>query len=242
MCVDVAPIVGFFDTSYLGIAFCNGLCHFRSHEISGCVCIVRGRISVFLVFCTGKEEELIFDDRTSESGSESLRYFVLILVFFVVSLIPSAIQILVCIVSISRSLKLVGSRLGNCIDGTSCKTTLPDVEWRGNHLNLLDGIQRNGVGTGLSAVGSTLSQTENIVAHHAIDLKRIVAIVGSGDGDATFFAHVHQWRELGNVVNVAVDSRCVVYLGLREVGRSPHTAGTSLARDGHFAQKSRVFF
>ena len=74
----------------------------------------------------------------------------------------------------------VVSLFGNCIDAHSGKTALADIERSYHHLDFLDGIHRNRVGIRLTAVCTRRGQSENIIAHRAVDLGTVIPVIGTG--------------------------------------------------------------
>ena len=69
----------------------------------------------------------------------------------------------------------------------------------------------------MTAVSARWSQTEYVVRHGTVDLEAVVAVVCTGNRDATSLVHVHHRGVLNHVVNVACDGWSALNLGKREV-------------------------
>ena len=139
---------------------------------------------MLLVFVRGKEEQFVFHDRSTEREAVSLCCLIGELHLLVQELVVAAIQVLVGVISKGGSSEFVGTRLCNGIDCTTRESTLANVERRHGDLDLVDGVERNGVGARLATVGAAGSETKHIVGHHTVNLERVVAVVGAVDGDA----------------------------------------------------------
>ena len=135
-----------------------------------------------LILCTGKEEELVLHDRATKSStvglSRTLGEFILSIVLQTVVL---TVHVLIGVVHVSTAVELVGTALGNGINGTACETALTDIKRSDAYLQLLNSVHGDRVGTCLTAIGTAAGKSEDIVAHRTVDLERVVAIVDTRD-------------------------------------------------------------
>lgn len=76
---------------------------------------------------------------------------------------------------IDRPFKSIGSTAGHCIDVRTCKTTLPHIVRRKTYPNCFNGIQADGLGTGLPA--RERCQAKCIVKDTTIDGEVVVKIM-----------------------------------------------------------------
>ena len=137
---DVGTAIIFPYSRYRFVSVGYGLGHVQGHEIAWGTGVVRSRVSVFLILGTCKEEKFVFHDGTAKGSTKSLGRLVLVFLFHPCVLVPSSIEVLIGVVGVGRGFKFVRSRLGNGVDGTASKTALADVERRGHHLYLLNGV------------------------------------------------------------------------------------------------------
>ena len=137
---DVGAAIIFPYSRYRFVSVGYGLGHVQGHEIAWSTSVVRCRVGVFLILGTCKEEKFVFHDRAAKGRTKSLGRFVLVFLFKACVLVPLAIEVLICVVGVGRGFKLVGSRFGDGVDCTAGKSALTDVERRGHHLYLLNGI------------------------------------------------------------------------------------------------------
>ena len=72
-------------------------------------------------------------------------------------------------------MELVGTALGDGIDGTTCETALSHIERSYRYLNLLDGLHRYRLSTRLTAVITAGSQTEHVVVSRTINHEVVVS-------------------------------------------------------------------
>ena len=77
-------------------------------------------------------------------------------------------------------MEVVGTALGDGVDGTSRETSLTNVIGSHVDLNLLYGLHTDGLGSCLTAIATARGETEDVVVHGTVDLERVVAVVGSG--------------------------------------------------------------
>ena len=82
----------------------------------------------------------------------------------------------------ARELPLVGPRLGHRVDEPAAEVRVTDVERRHEHLELLDGLERDRLRVPLSARGAALADPEHVVVHGAVDLDVVEPVPLSGDG------------------------------------------------------------
>ena len=76
-------------------------------------------------------------------------------------------------------MELVGTRLGDSIDGTTCETTLANIKRRNANLDLFDGFHRYRLSTSLTTIATIRCQAENVVVGCTINHEVVVSIVGS---------------------------------------------------------------
>ena len=118
---------------------------------------------MLLVFVRGKEEQFVFHDRSTERKAVSLCCLIGELHLLVQELVVAAIQVLVGVISKGGSSEFVGTRLCNGIDCTTRESTLANVERRHGDLDLVDGVERDGVGARLATVGAAGSERIDVV-------------------------------------------------------------------------------
>ena len=79
----------------------------------------------------------------------------------------------------------IRSALGNGIDGTARETALTDIKGSNVHLDLLDRLHGNRLGTGLTAVGTVGSKAEDIVVGSTVYHEGVVTVACSGKRHGT---------------------------------------------------------
>ena len=130
-----------------------------------------------------KEEELVLHNGASERYTGVV--FALFLIFRGISCtvregIFITDEVLVVAVIISRTVEGVGTRLGDSVNGTTRKSTLPYVERCYIHLYLLYGLHGEGLCASLTSIRSCRGQTKHVVVHSAVYHERVVSVVCSG--------------------------------------------------------------
>ena len=144
----------------------------------------------------------------------------------------------------------IRSALGNGIDGTSRETALTDIKRCDVHLNLLNRLHGNRLGTGLTAVGTVGSKTEDIVVGRTVNHEGIVTVARSGERHGTVVGGrqlrieachigntVSDARHIGNLLGTK--ARCRSCLRSIDTGTSCHDnflkfLGVVLKRAGEF--------
>ena len=80
-------------------------------------------------------------------------------------------QILVVTIEIATTMEFIGTTLGYCVDGTTGKTTLANIERSDIYLNLVNSLHRNRLRSCLTTITAISSKTEHVVIHHTINLE-----------------------------------------------------------------------
>lgn len=104
-------------------------------------------IRIFLVgaLIVGEEEELVLDDWSSEGDTHVILSLLLILWRITRAIevrILGTDEVLVVAIVVSRTVELIGTALGDGVDGTSGESALAHIERSHGNLNLLDGLHR----------------------------------------------------------------------------------------------------
>ncbi len=182
---------------------------------------------VLVVLAAYEEEQLVLYDGTAEGHAIGLGGLLGILLAFG----AFAHQVVVFIIGIGRTAERVVTRLGHRVDTAARETALANVVRGDYHLNLLDGLHRDGVGARLAAVGSRSGEAEHVVRHGAVDLERVVTVVGSRERDSARRAlgRARQGAEARDVRYAAVDRRQILYHAAREVRGGSRLIGVEAA-------------
>ena len=135
-------------------------------------------------------------------------------------------------------MELVGTALGDGIDGTTGETALSHIERSYRYLNLLDGLHRYRLSTRLTAVVTAGSQTEHVVVGRTINHEVVVSVVGTGKRHVTRICNRELRVQASHIGNTVGDTRHIVDLLCRHTGSSTCTGSskTSLTGNHHFLE------
>ena len=142
-------------------------------------------IGILLVsaLIVGEEEELVLHDRTAQCDA-SIIFLLLLVGSGITRTILQGIfatdKLLVVAKSVDAAMELVGTTLGDGVDGTTRETTLPYVERSHVHLYLLNGLHGNRFRTCLAAIRTTGSKAKHVVVGGTVYHERVVAVIGTG--------------------------------------------------------------
>ena len=187
--LDIAACVSIFAVVGHALVGCQFL-HLRKDVVGevgrhlralGAKCILVGILLVGALV-VGKEEEFVFHDGTAQREAEEIFLFILVRVRIgtVGVLIVLTHKLLIVAIAICATMEVVGTALGDGVDGTSRETSLTNVIGSHVDLNLLYGLHTDGLGSCLTAIATARGETEDVVVHGTVDLERVVAVVGSG--------------------------------------------------------------
>ena len=105
----------------------------------------------------------------------------------------------VLVVPIDAAVEVVGTRLGDGIDGTTGEARLANVERGDADLQLLNGLHRESLRTSQAAVGTVRGKTEDVVGHSTIYLNGIIAVVRTGNAHGTTLTDPYEGVDAGHV-------------------------------------------
>ena len=133
-------------------------------------------------FEVGEEEEFVLQDRTAEGEAKHRLALVGIGIGILATgqLVVAAHQLLVVAVEIGRTVELVGTTLGDGVDGAAGESALANVKRGDVDLDLLHRLHGDWLGARLAAVAAVGGQTKHVVVHRAVDLEGVVAVVRAG--------------------------------------------------------------
>ena len=135
---------------------------------------------------------------------------------------------------------LVRSALRHRVDEQAAEAALSHVERRQQHLVLLHGVERDGLGAGRGARLAGGAETEQVAGLCAVDLDRVLAQVHAAAGEIAG-RRGHLRHELHEVGEVAVDRRQAAQRRIGDrgarprLGRVDHGIGGRRG-DGHLTQ------
>ena len=213
----------------------------RNEAVDVVLIIHRSGSLVLVILATHEEEELVLHQRAAEGETVGLSALLGILL----ARGTLTHEVVVTEVGVGRTAERVGTRLGYGVDTAARETALANVIGGDYNLNLLDGLHRDGVGRGLTAVGSRRGKAEDVVRNRTVDLERVVTVVGTGERDTARRAlrRACQRRQTCHVGNAAVDGGDILNHAAREVhcgtrlvgietvvGRADHDNGVNLRR------------
>ena len=147
---------------------------------------------------------------------------------------------LVVVIGEIGSMEIVVTLLGDGVDTTAREAALTHIEGGNHHLDFLNSVHRDGVGTCLTAIGSARCQTEYIVLHRTVDLEAVVAVVAAGKRDTAYLRTVGHRHVLHHIIHIALNRGSLGNLHLAEVARCACLLLTALACDNHLAQCTGV--
>ena len=110
---------------------------------------------------------------------------------------------MVIVVGVGSAREGVSTRLGDGVDATAREATLTHIEGSGHHLNIADGIERNGVSTRQTAIRTRRGEAIHIVRGRAVNLEGVVARICSRNGDSAILRHHSLRREACDIVDGA---------------------------------------
>ena len=113
----------------------------------------------------------------------------------------------ILIVAIDAAVEVVGTRLGDGVDGTTGEARLTNVERSDAHLQLFDGLHREGLSACLSAVSTVRGQTEYIVGHGTVNLDGVIAVVRTGNAHSATLAHSDERVDTSHVSHTVSQRR-----------------------------------
>ena len=204
-------------------------------------------VRIFLVgtLVVGEEEEFVLDDRSTQGNTHVILSLLLILRRITRSIqirILGTDEVLVVAIVIGRTVELVGTALGDGIDGTTGETALSHIERSYRHLNLLDGLHRYRLSTRLTAVITAGSQTEHVVVGRTINHEVVVSVVGTGKRHVTRISNRELRVQASHIGNTVGDTRHIVdLLGIHTGGSTcTRSSETRLASYHHFLELMRI--
>ena len=167
-------------------------------------------IRIFLVgaLVAGEEEEFVLDDGTADGHTGLIGLLIGILVTLVaIGLGVTADEVLGIAITIDAAMELIGTGLGDSVDGTTGETALTHIEGSDAHLDLLDGFHGNRLSTGLSTVGTVVRQTEHVIVHGTIDLEAVVLVGSTGEGHTTVLVRTDERIDTGHIGDTTGNGR-----------------------------------
>ena len=183
-----------------------------------------------------EEEELVLENRAAEGEAPSGLLVLVAGTAELLALDGVAAQILVLVVHIGRAAERVRTRLRDGIHTTADEVGLAHVVGRNHHLQLLDGIERNGV----TAAGQTAGEAEVVVEVGTVDGEVGRALVASGKGHS-IAAVGRESRHVGDRTAHGGQTRNLL---ARDVGRGAGLFGgklRGLAADNDFSKLVGIF-
>ena len=198
-------------------------------------------IRIFLVgaLIVGEEEELVLDDWSSEGDTHVILSLLLILWRITRAIevrILGTDEVLVVAIVVSRTVELIGTALGDGVDGTSGESALAHIERSHGNLNLLDGLHRYRLSTCLTAVVTAGCQTEDVIVCRTVNHEVVVSVVDTSERHITGIGNGELWVQSSHVSDTVGDARHIVDLLCRHTGSSTCTGSskTRLAGNHHF--------
>ena len=110
------------------------------------------RIRLLVALHIHEEEQFVLDKSARHVATIGERVLSCQWVLLAKLLVPTAIEILIVVVGISRRVKRVATLLSHRIDATTGEARLAHVEWRDHHLQFLDGFKRDRIHRSLTAI------------------------------------------------------------------------------------------
>jgi hypothetical protein len=165
----------------------------------------------------GEEEQLVLDDGPAQAPHVPV----------VIKLRERSIrevlgQVFIAVLNGEGALELVGAASRDGVDGPTAEIALSDVVGRHLNVELLNRVDANRRGAGLSAVGALGREAEHVVTHRPVDEDRIVPVVLPGNRDrgaiVIVVAHDGLRRKPRKVGDRAVNGRGRLDLLLGNVG------------------------
>ena len=166
------------------------------------------RILLVGTLVAGEEEEFVLDDGTADGHTGLIGLLIRIFCALVaIGLGVAAHEILGIAITIDTAMEFVGTGLGDGVDGTAGETALAHIEGGDAHLDLVDGFHGNRLGTGLSAVGAVVRQTEHVIVHGTIDLETVVLVGSAGEGHTAVLVRADERVDTGHIGNTTGNGR-----------------------------------
>ena len=187
-------------------------------------------------FSVHEEKQLVLDNRAAQTETG-----LVVVKLSQLSALPGggvgrgafARGVLVAAENECRAGKFIRAGTGHGVHATAAEAALPHIVRRDNHLKLLDGIERDGVGARLAARRARAPEAEQVVVGSAVNLDVVETAVAARQRVA-----VGLGREAGKVLKATRDSGQTLDLFALHSGGSPSAAGVhhrvAAAAHGHF--------
>ena len=120
-------------------------------------------------------------------------------------------------------MELVGTALGDGVDGTTGESALAYVERSHGNLNLLDGLHRYRLSTCLTTIVTAGCQTEDVIVCGTVNHEVVVAVVDTGERHVAGIGNGELWVQSSHVSDTVGNARHVVDLLCRHTGSSTGT-------------------
>ena len=187
-------------------------------------------------FTTGEEEELILDNRSSESKSVSSLTVLLARTWNLLIVNGITTKVLILMIDISRTLVCVGTRLSDSVHTTTDEVGLTYIKRRDNHLHFLDSVDRDRI----TSTRKSIRESEVLIE---------VGTVNSEVGSTTVRAlECHSVTSVGREASHVCDRTAYSWHGSHlsacDVRSSTHSLDVefrSLTLNNHFAEHLSVF-
>ena len=135
-------------------------------------------------------------------------------------------------------MELVGTALGDGVDGTTGESALAHIERSHRYLNLLDSLHRYRLSSCLTTIVTTGSQTEDVVVCRTVNHEVVVSVVDTGERHVSGIGNGELRVQSSHVSDTVGDARHIVDLLCRHTGSSTCTGSSKarLAGNHHFLE------